>query len=153
MVTLSCGPQSVNPSSSVLRVSPFSPPQDFPPSFVFLFATASRLSLSLLDHSISMTYCGGTHPESLISQLLQLQLHPSTPLPSQTFSVEWLLHLNFSPVPSPLQTLSPQFQQLQQIVLSKGSNLCCQVSQKLCFFVLSCQHSEWLTDRSFQLKT
>lgn len=167
MATLSCSPQSVNLSSSVLCVSSFPPPR-----------TEEAFPL-LPDSSCSISHLPSTsclHPSSLSYSIQSFS--PYWIIPSAWHTVELPILRAFYPssfsdsclslltfqarlaqlngcCTSPLSSLQSKLYPLnsnisQQIVLSKGSNLCCQISQKLCFFLScsSCQHSEWLTTLS-----
>lgn len=139
------------PCCQIPFFSCFSPPRDFLSLFIFSFPQ-HPVFLFLLDHSISMAYCGGAYPKSPMSQLLQLKLHLSTPLPSQIFSNEWSPPSSpLSSLPSPVQTLSPQFQQFQQLFQARPTVSVLQINPRLCFLLFNLSAFR-MVDHSFQLE-
>lgn len=136
----------------------FPPSKDFLPSVIFSFLPYPVLP-SLLDHSISMTYYGGTHAKSLKT------LHPRSssysfvsPLPFLTrLSQVSGLHLT-SPVltlhPSPLSNpdSTPTTPMTRTNCSEQGQqSLCCQISPQLCLILLKLSAAFKIVDLQLEI--
>lgn len=171
-------PSSYHHQSRSASVSPsFLPRPCFPPSFLreqkrhlscsqnplVLFPTFRELPafsvFSVLQHpvfplcwTVPSVWRGTEAPvlkvENPASQTLRLQLHISTPLPSQTFSNQRCARNLSPPRPSPVHTSPPQWQRPQQVAPSEVSNLCAVERHKLCVAFLRLSAAFSMVDRS-----
>lgn len=113
--------------------------QDFLPLCIFSFLQ-HPVFLFLLDHSISMTYCGGAVLKALYPSSFSASFMSLRPFQARLSQMNGLqvtsLSSPLSALLSPVQTLSPQFQQLQQIVPSKVNNLCAASKSTASFYLI-----------------